>query len=86
MSRDSWPHVKDQLAQDAVFVDVNVQESEEAAARFPAQSYPTVIGYRVTTDGAGRTSLQEIGRDGFMDRNTLSSFLSRISMHHREQR
>lgn len=86
MSRDSWPHVKDQLAQDAVFVDVNVQESEEAAARFPAQSYPTVIGYRVTTDGAGRTSLQEIGRDGFMDRNALSSFLSRISVQHGQQR
>jgi|AGTN01.2.fsa_nt_gi Thioredoxin. len=86
MGRESWPYVKDQLAKDAVFVDVNVTESEEAAARFPARSYPTVIGYNVTTDGAGKSSLQEIGRDQFMDRNRLSSFLSDISQRYRGQR
>lgn len=85
MGQQSWPHVKDQLAKDAVFLDVNVMESEQAAARFPADSYPTVIGYKVTTDGAGRSSLQEIGRDGFMDKNRLSSFLSGISQRHRDQ-
>lgn len=86
MGRESWPYVKDQLARDAVFVDVNVMESEEASVRFPAQSYPTVIGYKVTTDGAGRPSLHEIGRDQFMDRNRLSSFLSDISQRHKGQR
>ena len=71
MSRNSWPSVEQDLKENAIFLDVNINQDSSAPGRYGTRSYPTVIVF----DPSNPSNPRELSRDQYMGASELKNFL-----------